>query len=128
MNGNLQVKGNYSSKSIKYFGSSNQFKQLFWNVLRNSLKAMPQGGTLTLDFEKNKKDEIQLRFVDTGIGMPKHKKERIFELFYSDFKDGQGIGMTIVQKIVDDYKGKIMVSSEIDKGTEIVITLPSGKA
>jgi signal transduction histidine kinase len=36
--------------------------------------------------------------------------------------------MTIVQKIVDDYKGKIMVSSEIDKGTEIVITLPSGKA
>ena len=127
MNGNLQIKGNYSSKSIQYFGSSNQFKQLFWNVLRNSLKAMPLGGTLTVDFEKNKKNEIQLRFVDTGIGMTKDKKERIFELFYSDFEDGQGIGMTVVRKIVDDYKGKIRVSSEISKGTEIVINLPSSK-
>ncbi len=128
MNGNLQVKGNYGSQSIQYFGSSNQFKQLFWNVLRNSMKAMPHGGTLTVDFEKNKKDEIQLRFADTGIGMPEDKKERIFELFYSDFEDGQGIGMTVVRKIVDDYKGKIRVFSEIDKGTEIIITLPSGKA
>jgi signal transduction histidine kinase len=65
--------------------------------------------------------------VDTGIGMPKNKKEKIFDLFYSDFEDGQGIGMTVVRKIVDDYKGKIRVSSEIDKGTEIIITLPSGK-
>ncbi len=127
MDGNLKVNGNYSSKSIKYFGSTNQFKQLFWNVLRNSLKAMPNGGTLTVDFDKIKKDEIQLRFADTGIGMPKEKKERIFNLFYSDFENGQGIGLTVVRKIVDDYRGKIKVYSEIDKGTEIIITLPSGK-
>lgn len=128
MNGNMQVQGNYSSMSIQYFGNLNQFKQLFWNILRNALKAMSDGGTLTVDFEKNKKDEIQLRFADTGIGMAEDKKERIFEPFYSGFEDGQGLGMAVVRKIVDDYKGKIKVASEPDKGTEIIIILPLGKA
>ena len=128
MNGNVQVKGNYDSKNIQFFGNVNQFKQLFWNILRNSLKAMPDGGTLVADFEKPKKGEIQLRFADTGIGIAEDKKERIFEPFYSGFEDGQGLGMAVVRKIVDDYKGKIKVSSEPDKGTEIIITLPWGTA
>ncbi len=128
LNGNVQVKGNYESKDIQFYGNINQFKQLFWNLLRNALKAMPGGGTLSVDLEKSKKGEIQLRFADTGIGMPKEKAERIFEPFYSGFEDGQGLGMTVVRKIVDDYRGKIRVVSELDKGTEIIITLPSGKA
>lgn len=128
LNGNVQVKGNYESKDIQFYGNINQFKQLFWNLLRNALKAMPDGGTLSVDLEQRKKGEIQLRFADTGIGMPKEKAERIFEPFYSGFEDGQGLGMAIVRKIVDDYRGKIRVVSEPDKGTEIIIILPSGRA
>jgi signal transduction histidine kinase len=128
MDGNVQIKGNYSSRSIQYFGNNNQFKQLFWNILRNALKAMPRGGALTVDFEKIKKDRIELRFADTGIGMSEDKRERIFEPFYSGFENGQGLGMTVVRKVVDDYKGKIRVVSEPDKGTEIIITLPLRKA
>jgi two-component system sensor histidine kinase PilS (NtrC family) len=128
MDGNVQVKGNYSSRSIQYFGNNNQFKQLFWNILRNSLTAMPSGGSLAINFEITKKDEIQLRFADTGIGMAEEKRERIFEPFYSGFENGQGLGMAVVRKIVDDYKGKIRIASEPDKGTEIVIILPLRKA
>ena len=128
MDGKVQVKGNYSSRSIQYFGNNNQFKQLFWNILRNALKAMPKGGALTVDFEKIKKDRIELRFADTGIGMSEDKRERIFEPFYSGFENGQGLGMAVVRKVVDDYKGKIRVTSEPDKGTEIIITLPLRKA
>lgn len=128
MDGNVQIKGNYSSRSIQYFGNNNQFKQLFWNILRNALKAMPRGGALTVDFEKIKKDRIELRFADTGIGMAEDKRERIFEPFYSGFENGQGLGMTVVHKVVEDYKGKIRVASEPDKGTEIIITLPLRKA
>ncbi|UCE20852.1 MAG: hypothetical protein JSV46_01060 [Candidatus Aminicenantes bacterium] len=128
MDGNVQIKGNYSSKNIQYFGNNNQFKQLFWNILRNALKAMPNGGSLAIDFEKVKKDEIQLKFADTGIGMAEDRRERIFEPFYSGFDNGQGLGMAIVRKIVDDYKGKVRVDSEPDKGTEIIITLPLRKA
>jgi signal transduction histidine kinase len=128
MDGDVQIKGNYISSSIQYFGNNNQFKQLFWNILRNALKAMPRGGSLAIDFEKIKKDEIQLTFADTGIGMAEEKRDRIFEPFYSGFENGQGLGMAVVRKIVDDYKGKIRVASEPDKGTEIIITLPLRKA
>jgi len=128
MDGNLKVKGNYNSNEIQYYGNRNQFKQLFWNIIRNALKAMPGGGALSIDFDRIKRNEIQLRFADTGIGMAEEKKERIFEPFYSAFENGQGLGMAVVRKIVDDYKGKIKVASEPDKGTEIIITLPLGKA
>ncbi|MDH4258111.1 MAG: ATP-binding protein [Candidatus Aminicenantes bacterium] len=128
MDGNLEVKGNYSLNDVRYFGNRNQFKQLFWNIIRNALKAMPGGGALTIDFNRIKRDVIQLRFADTGIGMTEEKRERIFEPFYSGFEDGQGLGMAVARKIVDDYKGKIKVVSEPDKGTEITITLPLGKA
>ena len=128
IDGNMHVQGNYNSINIKYFGNLNQFKQLFWNILRNALKAMPDGGTLTVDFEKIKKDKLQLRFADTGIGMAEDNKERIFEPFYSGFEEGLGLGMAVVRKIVDDYKGKIKVTSEPDKGTEIIVILPTGSA
>lgn len=128
MDGDLEVKGNYDGSDVRYFGNRNQFKQLFWNILRNALKAMPEGGALTIDFDRIKRDEIKMRFADTGIGMAEEKRERIFEPFFSAFEDGQGLGMAVVRKIVDDYKGKIKVASEPDKGTEIIIILPLGKA
>ena len=58
--------------------------------------------------------------------MTKEEKERIFEPFYSGFEGGKGIGMAVVRRIVGDYKGKIKIDSEINKGTEVVITLPLG--
>lgn len=127
LDGNLHVEGNYKSTSIPYYGNVNQFKQLFWNIIKNALKAMPEGGTLTVDFSREKKGQIQLRFTDTGIGIAREKMEKIFEPFYSGFEDGKGIGMTVIRRIVDDYKGRIKVSSEPDKGTEIVITMPLEK-
>lgn len=122
INGNVRVEGNYHSADILYFANGNQFKQLFWNLVKNALKAMPGGGILTIDFAK-KKDRIELRFTDTGIGMSEEEKERIFEPFYSGFEDGKGIGMAVVRRIVDDYKGEIEVISAPEKGTEVVIAL-----
>ncbi len=126
LNGEFQVEGNFKSVHVQYFGHSSQFKQLFWNILKNSLRAMPDGGTLTIDFNQEKKDRIQIRVADTGRGMTEEEKERIFEPFYSGFEGGQGIGMAVVHRIVDDYKGDIKIDSELNKGTEVVITLPLG--
>lgn len=124
LNGNCRLKGNFELKRIPYFGNANQFKQIFWNLIKNSLKAMPRGGTLTIDFNQEKEDKIKLRFADTGRGMTLEEKERIFEPFYSGFNNGVGIGMSVVRRIVDDYNGKIQLSSVFNKGTEVVITLP----
>ncbi|MCK4496128.1 MAG: hypothetical protein KAU91_07235, partial [Candidatus Aminicenantes bacterium] len=78
-NGNCRVEGNYRSSEVRYFGNANQFKQIFWNLLKNSLKAMPEGGTLAIDFTQEKKGGVRLRFVDTGMGMLEEDKKRIFE-------------------------------------------------
>lgn len=126
LNGTYNVGGNYESAEIYCYGNSNQFKQIFWNLIKNALKAMPDGGTLNIDIDQKKKNEIELKVKDNGRGMAKKEQDRLFEHFYSGFKTGKGIGMAVVRRIVDDYNGKIHVSSDIDKGTEIVITLPQG--
>jgi len=126
LNGDFRVEGNFRSVNARYFGSSSQFKQLFWNIIKNSIRAMPDGGTMTVDFNQEKKDKIQIRIADTGKGMTEEEKERIFEPFYSGFEGGQGIGMAVVHRIIDDYKGEIKIDSEPNKGTEVIITLPLG--
>jgi signal transduction histidine kinase len=118
------VQGNYISSDLRLYGNADQFKQVFWNIMKNAKKAMPEGGTLSVDFSKNSDDEIELRFADTGIGMSEKEKKRLFDPFYSKFQSGNGIGMMVVQRIVDTYEGSIQVFSEVDKGTEVVITLP----
>ena len=126
LNGTYRVEGNYETAGIFCYGNSNQFKQIFWNLIKNALKAMPEGGTLRIDLKQRKKNEIEINIRDNGRGMAKEDKERLFEPFYSGFKGGKGIGMAVVRRIVDDYNGKIQVSSELDKGTEIAIILPQG--
>jgi len=118
------VAGNYQSSQVRYYGNANQFKQIFWNLTKNAIKAMPRGGTLTIDFVSNGKRELAIRFADTGKGMSQESRQRLFEPFYSGFENGRGLGMAVVRRIVDDYEGKIRVSSEVDRGTTILITLP----
>jgi two-component system sensor histidine kinase PilS (NtrC family) len=124
LNGNIRVEGNFEASGIHYYGNSNQFKQVFWNLTKNAIKAMPDGGTLTIDFLAPNRNELCLRFADTGVGMTEEDKARLFEPFYSGFENGRGLGMAVVRRIVDDYEGKIEVNSELDRGTEILITLP----
>jgi signal transduction histidine kinase len=124
LNENYRLEGNYNSTEIPYYGNINQFKQIFWNLLKNALKAMPEGGTLSINFDLRADNEFQIRIADSGKGMTSEEKERVFEAFYSGFDKGRGLGMPIVCRIVDDYEGKIHIDSEINKGTEVIITLP----
>jgi signal transduction histidine kinase len=125
LNGRVEVRGNFASSRLHYFGSAAQFKQIFWNILKNSLKAMPEGGAVDIDFAAEDKREIRMRFADTGIGMTPGEVERLFEPFQSGFEGGRGLGLALVRRIVDDYEGRIEVRSEKYKGTEITISLPA---
>ena len=124
LDGKYHVTGNYISAGIRYYASKDQIKQIFWNLVKNGLKAMPEGGRLNIDFTKNNSDDLSLIFSDTGIGMNEEEKERLFEPFYSRFQDGSGIGMAVVRRIVDDYNGQIEVTSEPGKGTTLMIIFP----
>ncbi|MDP2914041.1 MAG: ATP-binding protein [Candidatus Aminicenantes bacterium] len=118
------VKGNFETTRLDFRGSPGQLKQVFWNLTRNSLRAMPDGGELSIDFVRESRDRVALRFADTGRGMSDEEKARMFEPFFSRFEGGQGLGLAVVKKIVDDYEGQIRVVSEALRGTEILITLP----
>jgi len=124
LNGRVAIRGNYELADLNYYGNPDQFKQVFWNLTQNALQAMPNGGTLDVDFFEDKR-ELRIRFADTGRGMTPGELEHIFEPFYSRFESGKGLGMAVVQKIIDDYRGKIRVSSTPQQGTEILIVLPS---
>jgi two-component system sensor histidine kinase PilS (NtrC family) len=123
-NGATRLMGNYASSGVEYFGNRNQFKQVFWNLIKNGLKAMPEGGELTVDFTENAKKETILKFSDTGLGMNGEEKKRVFEPFYSGFSGGRGLGMAVVRRIVDDYRGTITVDSTPGQGTTVSIVLP----
>lgn len=124
LNGSHRVTGNFRGKKWHYYGNAHHFKQIFWNLSKNSLKAMPDGGILRVDIDNSDDERIVMRFVDTGKGMSAEEKQRAFEPFFSGFKDGVGIGMAVVRRIVGDYDGKITLNSEIGQGTEVMITLP----
>lgn len=127
LNGRYRVEGNFSSSPLTYYGNANQFKQIFWNLTRNALKAMPEGGTLTIDFIQDGKKEIQIRIADTGRGLRDEERKRLFEPFFSRFENGRGLGLVVVRRIVDDYDGRIEVRSTPRRGTEILLSFPVRK-
>ncbi|HUU39299.1 MAG TPA: ATP-binding protein, partial [Candidatus Desulfaltia sp.] len=111
-----------------YYGSPNQFKQVFLNLSKNALAAMPEGGTLSVDFSRDKKKAVRIRFADTGRGLKEEEKKHLFEPFFSRFENGHGLGLAVVRGIVDDYDGRIEVRSEPHKGTEITLVFPAREA
>lgn len=124
LNGRIALAGNYAEARVSFLGNAHHFKQLFWNLIKNAIQAMPRGGVLRLDLERQKKSGVRMVVADTGVGMSAETQERIFEPFYSGFANGRGLGMAVVRRIVDDYQGSISLKSELGRGTEIVVTLP----
>ena len=128
LDGQFQVDGNFREARVGYYGNAGQFRQLFWNLAKNALKAMPAGGTLTVDFLLDKKKAVRVRFADTGRGMTSEERQHLFEPFFTRFENGRGLGLVVVRRIVDDYEGRIEVRSEIGRGTEFTLIFPPREA
>jgi two-component system sensor histidine kinase PilS (NtrC family) len=113
-----------SDDSILFSGNKEQFRQIFINLITNSLKSLPDNkGIIEINLLK-KNREIEIKVKDNGRGMSEEEKERIFEPFFSRFEKGKGLGMAIVYRIIEEYGGKINISSQEGKGTEVKIILP----
>ncbi len=100
-----------------------QLKQVFWNLARNALQAMPQGGTLRATLEKNSNNRLRIAFADTGRGMSADQVEHLFEPF-SSTTGGTGLGLSIVYQIIREHGGTINVRSREGQGTTITVELP----
>lgn len=102
-----------------------QLRQVFWNLARNALQAMPDGGTLRAELKPAGPGRVRLTFTDTGCGMTAEQVEHLFEPFSSARAGGTGLGLSIVYQIIRDHGGTINVRSREGQGTTIAIELPA---
>jgi two-component system sensor histidine kinase PilS (NtrC family) len=109
----------------------NQMRQVFWNLATNAFDAMPDGGKLTIttgcrriDAGGRKGDVIEIAFHDTGEGIAPGNLDKIFLPFFTTKKEGSGLGLAAVHRIVDLHGGWIKVESQPPAGTRFVVCLP----
>ncbi len=107
------------------FADATQLKQIFWNLARNALQAMPDGGNLEVKLENNIPNRIRIIFSDTGCGMSPEQVEKLFEPFSNSTTGGTGLGLSIVYQIVRDHGGTINIRSRESEGTFITVELPT---
>lgn len=104
-----------------------QIQQVFINLLLNALKAMPQGGTLSISVKNCQSPSqsfLEISFVDTGTGIKQEHMSKIFNPFFTCYPNGTGLGLSIVQKLLEKNNGSIHIDSMVDKGTHAIILLP----
>ena len=92
-------------------GDPEQLKQVCWNIARNAMKAMPDGGTFRVSLQDTNGSRLRITFSDDGVGMSPEQVEHLFEPFTST-TGGTGLGLSIVYQIIRDHNGTINVRSQ----------------
>ena len=118
-----------SSNPMASFDASKMLKVVN-NLLSNSLKFTPPGGSVCVSLSDNPQGELVLRVSDTGIGIPAEEFAQVFDKFFRSSNaaeiTGSGIGLSLVKEYVEMHEGTISVESEEGKGTTFTVTLPPG--
>jgi two-component system sensor histidine kinase PilS (NtrC family) len=115
---------NVQDPLVRVQGSADQLNQVFWNVAQNAIRAMPNGGELKIGVRKNGEGWGLIEFEDTGIGMSREEQEQFYQPFHSEFKEGLGLGLSIIFQIMEDHRGKVFLESEKGKGTKVSLSFP----
>lgn len=102
---------------------ANQMKQAFYNLIRNAIQAMPDGGPLTIACVFND-FEVRVSVMDHGKGISAENMGNLFQPFFTTRKTGTGLGLLIVRRIIREHGGEIDISSRIGQGTTVSIILP----
>jgi signal transduction histidine kinase len=115
---------NYEVPNI--IGDQNQIWQVFINIIINAIQAMPRGGELSVAtglFDSDP-ENVFVSIADTGVGIDEADLSKIFNPFFTTKDVGTGLGLSISFKIIDEHKGRIIVSSEKGAGSTFVVVLP----
>jgi len=122
-NRNIEVKVDCPESLPQVRIDPNQIKQVFFNIVRNAFQAMPDGGVLGIALSASS-DYMAISFRDTGVGIAPEDFGQIFKPYHTTKADGSGLGLMIVQRIIQDHGGQIELVSNPDKGTRFTILLP----
>jgi two-component system sensor histidine kinase PilS (NtrC family) len=104
-------------------GEEHLLRQIFWNLSRNALQAMPDGGVLKITVQR-REGSVVLQWRDSGVGMSEEIRHRAFEPFVTTQVDGTGLGLAVVYSAVQEHGGSVDVVSTPGKGTTITVEFP----
>lgn len=122
---NVTIETSIDPMSFTVKGIENELKQVFINIVKNGIEAMEgRTGQLKIEAKKLEDDRVLLRFQDQGKGIPKEQLEKMGEPFFTTKEKGTGLGLMVSFKIIESHNGKLIFTSEPDKGTTVEITLP----
>lgn len=133
---NIRVEANYDAKAESIFADGIQLRQAIEDIIDNAFDAMPDGGCLSIatrlikghEFHYMGKtvisDAIEICIRDSGHGIPREDIRRIFQPFITTKKTGTGLGLSLVQKVVEAHGGIVFARNNSDKGASFSIILP----
>jgi len=104
-------------------GDRGQIKQVFFNLIKNAMEAMQPGGKLRV-LARSDDEFVYMQFIDTGSGISEDELSRILQPYYTTKKEGHGLGMMIVQRIIRDHGGQLGIESRKGEGTAITLQFP----
>lgn len=129
----VEIRRNFAANLPKIWIDREQMKQVFMNVILNAIQSMEEGGAVSIStrlFSKNGTAQsgqfVQVEIRDTGLGIPEENLDHIFDPFFTNKKEGSGLGLSISHQIVQEHGGYFVVESKVGEGTAFFINLPAG--
>jgi len=121
---NVQIESVFPEEEMLIECEPNQLKQLFINLIKNSIEATQNGGTIWVSIAQFGDGQLSISIKDNGCGISNERLAKIGEPFYSSKEKGTGLGLTVSFKIVQAHKGTIHFDSQKNEGTSVHIKLP----
>ncbi len=119
---NIRVEKLSPKKGLKILADPNQLRQVFLNLLLNATQAVKPGGEIKVGFEATG-NSVRVFISDNGPGIPQDKLKFVFEPFWTTKTRGTGLGLAIAQRIVNEHGGRLILKSEVGKGTTAWVIL-----
>lgn len=120
---NVKLVHSFPSQPLMANVDADMLKQAALNVIQNGAQAMPDGGTLEVNLEADRKTAV-LRIADQGVGIAEEIIEKIFDLYFTTKSGGSGIGLAMTYRILQLHHGSVEVQSVKDRGTEFRLRIP----
>ena len=121
---NVRIELDLPKEEIRISCDENQLKQVFINMLKNSIEAMQQGGTVYVRVARKQASAVEIVIRDEGSGIPPDKIANLGQPFYTTKDKGTGLGLMISYNIIRNHQGHVSVRSSAEEGTTFTITLP----
>ncbi|MRX72233.1 PAS domain S-box protein [Bacillus lacus] len=121
---NIWIRQEYEDCKLLLQCDQNQIKQVFINLLKNAIDAMPAGGNVYLSCKKAD-GKILVEVKDEGEGIPEELLIKISEPFFTTKEKGTGLGLMITYKIIENHSGSVSVQSKVNEGTIFTVSFPA---